>query len=40
MQKTKCSFKSRVLSFIKYVCAMAMFGMIVLLCVATYVAAN
>lgn len=39
-RKTKGSFKSRVLSVVKYVFAMAMFGMIVLMVIATYVAAN
>jgi len=38
--KTKGSFKSAVISAAKYVFATAMLGMIVLLVIATYVAAN
>lgn len=37
---TKCSFKSGAKAFIKYVFATAMLGVIVLLVVATYVAAK
>jgi hypothetical protein len=37
---TKCSFKSGAISFIKYVFATAMLGVIVLLVIATYVAAK
>lgn len=37
---TKGSLKSGVLSAIKYVCGLSMFGMIVLLVIATFIATN
>lgn len=37
---TKCSLKSGSITFVKYICATAMLGIIILLVIATYVAAK